>query len=45
MRLNTKKTIATMMFAQRFVGFFKVRDRKTMTIGITINIAIPNHMA
>ena len=31
--------------AQRFAGFFKVRDRKTMTIGITVNIAIPNHMA
>jgi hypothetical protein len=44
MRLKTKKTTATMMFVQRFTGFFKVRDSKTMTIGIAINIAIPNHM-
>jgi hypothetical protein len=45
MRLKAKKTIATIMFAQRFVGFFKIRERKTMTIGITINIAIPNDLS
>jgi len=36
--------MATMMLAQRFAGFFNVRDRKTMTIGITINNAIPRYI-
>jgi hypothetical protein len=35
--------MATMMLAQRFIGLGNIRDRTTITTGITINIVIPNH--
>jgi hypothetical protein len=44
MRLKPKKTMATIMLTQRFAGFFNVRERKTITIGITINIAMPKYI-
>jgi hypothetical protein len=35
--------MATMMFAQRFTGYFNVRDKMIMTTGIVIVIADTNH--
>ena len=44
MRLKTKKKIATMMFTQPFTGKSNIMDRTTITIGITIIIAIPRYI-
>jgi hypothetical protein len=42
--LNRKKKTATMIFAQRFAGYGNVTESTTMTMGITIKIAIPSHI-
>jgi len=39
MRPRTIQTMLTMMFVQRFIEFFKVRDRKAITSGIKNMIA------
>ena len=43
MRLKAKKKMARMMFAQRFTLNGNVRDRKTITAGITNNTASPKY--
>jgi hypothetical protein len=45
MRLDPKRSMATMMFAHRFTGYFSVRDKKATATGITTNTAIPRYIA
>lgn len=40
---KTMKNMAMMMFAQRFALYGNSMDRKTMAIGITINIPMANN--
>lgn len=39
-----RKNKATMIFTGQSTECYKVSDRKTMTIGITINTAITSHI-
>ena len=43
MSITTVYNTHKMMFAQRFALDFKVRDKKTITPGIAINIATTNN--
>jgi hypothetical protein len=42
---RASQTIPTMMFAQRFIGFFRVTDKKAITNGTHIKIAMKNSIS